>query len=86
MTSTPADGMVGIDPPAHTAAPTPILPQGIATSAKMHGGSGGSGAGAGAGKKVSRDKAKSKAVVSKKQTTKTIGKIMKPLSSQLKGS
>lgn len=69
VTSTPADGMVGVDPPAHMAAPTPILPQGISTSTRVHGG------GAAAVKKVARDKSKSQAaVVMKKQTIKLTGK------------
>ena len=69
VTSTPADGMVGVDPPAHMAAPTPILPQGIPTSTRVHGG------GAAAVKKVTRDKSKSQAaVVMKKQAIKSTGK------------
>lgn len=69
VTSTPADGMVGVDPPAHMAAPTPILPQGIPTSTRVHGG------GAAAVKKVARDKSKSQAaVVTKKQAIKSTGK------------
>ncbi|CAH3175150.1 unnamed protein product [Porites evermanni] len=68
VTSTPADGMVGVDPPAHMAAPTPILPQGIPTSTRVHGG------GAAAVKKVARDKSKSQAaVVTKKQAVKSTG-------------
>ncbi|KAM7452507.1 hypothetical protein ABFA07_000168 [Porites harrisoni] len=66
VTSTPADGMVGVDPPAHMAAPTPILPQGIPTSTRVHGG------GAAAVKKVARDRSKSQAaVVTKKQAIKS---------------
>lgn len=39
VTSTPADGMVGSQPLTQIAsAPTPILPQGIATAVKVHGG------------------------------------------------
>lgn len=69
VTSTPADGMVGVAPPAHMAAPTPILPQGIATSARLHAG-GGSGV---VVKKTTHEKTKAKAVASKKQVIKTTG-------------
>ena len=71
MTSTPADGMVDIEPPVHVGAPTPILPQGIViTSRPHHGGSGG----AGAIKKTSRDKQKAQTALSKKTAVKTTGK------------
>ena len=68
VTSTPADGMVGIDPPVHMAAPTPILPQGIATSARVHG------AGAAPVKKTARDKSKSQAAMPKKPVVKSTGR------------
>lgn len=71
VTSTPADGMVGVEPPAHmAAAPTPILPQGITTSARVQGGGGI----VNVVKKTTRDKTKVQAVMSKKQTVKTSGK------------
>ncbi|PFX32627.1 HAUS augmin-like complex subunit 8 [Stylophora pistillata] len=64
VTSTPADGMAGVDPAVHVGASTPILPQGVATFARRHGGSGGTNA----VKKtsVSRDKQKQQPVVVKK--------------------
>ncbi|KAL9983866.1 hypothetical protein ACROYT_G006109 [Oculina patagonica] len=70
VTSTPADGMVGVAPPVPMGAPTPILPQGIATSSKPHhSGSGGTGA----IKKTSRDKQKTQTALSKKTAVKTTG-------------
>ncbi|XP_068710019.1 HAUS augmin-like complex subunit 8 [Montipora foliosa] len=61
VTSTPADGMVGAEPLAHmAAAPTPILPQGIATAVTV-------GAGASAIRKASRDKIKVQKNVQKSQ-------------------
>lgn len=69
VTSTPADGMVGVEPPVHMGAPTPILPQGIATSTRSHGGSGGTAA----IKKTSREKPKTQAGVSKKTVVKATG-------------
>lgn len=70
VTSTPADGLVSVEPPPHMAAPTPILPQGIATSTRVQGAVGG----AGAVKKTPRDKIKTQALVSKKQVIRTTGK------------
>ena len=70
VTSTPADGMAGVGPPVHMGAPTPILPQGIATSSRSEqGGSGGTGA----IKKTSRDKQKTQTSMSKKTAVKTTG-------------
>jgi len=69
VTSTPADGLVSVEPPPHMAAPTPILPQGIATSTRVQGAVGG----AGAVKKTPRDKIKTQALVSKKQVIRTTG-------------
>jgi len=69
VTSTPADGMVGIEPPVHVGAPTPILPQGIATSSRSNGGSGGTAV----MKKTSREKQKTQTGVLKKTVVKTTG-------------
>ena len=65
MTSTPADGVVVNQPLTQMAsAPTPILPQGIATAVKAHGGD----AAARAIKKtVTRDKTKAQKGVRKSQ-------------------
>lgn len=68
VTSTPADGMVGIEPPVHMGAHTPILPQGIVTSSRSNGGSGGTAV----VKKTSREKQKTQTGVFKK-TVKTTG-------------
>lgn len=64
--------MAGVDPAVHVGAPTPILPQGVATFAKQHGGSGGTYA----VKKtsVSRDKQKQQPIVFKKAGVKMAGK------------
>lgn len=70
VASTPADGMVGVEPPVHMGAPTPILPQGISISTRSHGGSGG----IGAVKKTSRDKQKTQTAVYKKTAVKITGK------------
>ena len=72
VTSTPADAMAGVDPAVYVGAPTPILPQGVATFAKQHGGSGGTYA----VKKtsVSRDKQKQQPIVVKKAGVKMAGK------------
>ncbi|XP_020630373.1 uncharacterized protein LOC110067379 isoform X2 [Orbicella faveolata] len=69
VTSTPADGMVGVEPPVHMGAPTPILSQGIATYTRPHVGSGGTAA----IKKTSREKRKTQTGVSKKTIVKTTG-------------
>lgn len=69
VTSTPADGMVGIEPPVHVGAPTPILPQGIATSSRSNGGSGSTAV----MKKTSREKQKTQTGVLKKTVVKTTG-------------
>lgn len=69
VTSTPADGMVGVEPPVHIGAPTPILPQGIAAHARSHIGSGGTAA----VKKTSREKQKAQTGVSKKTVVKSTG-------------
>lgn len=69
VTSTPADGMVGIEPPVHMGAPTPILSQGIATYTRPPVGSGGTAA----IKKTSREKRKTQTGVSKKTIVKTTG-------------
>ena len=69
VTSTPADCMVGVDPPVHVGAPTPILSQGIATYTRSHVGSGGTAA----VKKTSREKQKTQTGVSKKTVVKSTG-------------
>ena len=69
VTSTPADGMVRVEPPVYMGAPTPILPQGVAT--RSHVGSGGNAA----IKKTSREKQKAQTGVSKKAGVKTTGLV-----------
>lgn len=69
ITSTPADGVVGVEPPVHMGAPTPILPQGIATYTRSHVGSGGTTA----VKKTSREKQKTQTGVFKKTVAKSTG-------------
>lgn len=69
VTSTPADGIVGVEPPVHIGAPTPILPQGIATYLRSQVGSGGSAA----IKKTPREKQKTQTCVSKKTVVKSTG-------------
>ena len=77
VTSTPADGMAGVNPPVHVGAPTPILPQGVATFARSHTGSGGTGG----FKKTStsHDKQKQQPAVSKKSGLKITGEEEKSL-------
>ena len=69
VTSTPAEGMVGVEPPVHIGAPTPILPQGIATYTRSQVGSGGTAA----IKKTSKKKKKTQTGVSKKTVVKSTG-------------
>ena len=69
ITSTPADGVVGVEPPVHIGAPTPILPQGIATYTRSHVGGGGTAV----VKKTSREKKKTHTGVSKKTVVKSTG-------------
>lgn len=69
VTSTPADGIVGVEPLVHIGAPTPILPQGIATYLRSQVGSGGSAA----IKKTPREKQKTQTGVSKKTVVKSTG-------------
>ena len=69
ITSTPADGVVGVEPPVHIGAPTPILPQGIATYTRSHVGGGGTAV----VKKTSQEKKKTHTGVSKKTVVKSTG-------------
>jgi len=80
VTSTPADGVVGDQPLTQMAsAPTPILPQGIATAVKAHGGD----AAARAIKKtVTRDKTKAQKGVRKSQLSSSLQGAQQTLSSR----
>ena len=69
FTSTQAEGMVGVEPPVHIGAPTPILPQGIATFTRSQAGSGSTAA----VKKTPREKQRKQTGVSKKTVVKSTG-------------